>query len=422
MPKADSSDNSRFPQSFLWGAATAAHQVEGDTHNQWSDWEEKNAKSLAAQAEYHYGDLENWDSIKTHAKDSGNYISGKGVDHYNRYEEDFDLLQKMNMNSFRFSVEWSRIEPEEGAWNAGAIEHYKQYITALKKRNIEPILTLFHFTVPVWFADKGGFLDRKNTMYFVRFAEKIVRELGVSVKYIITINEPEVYAFESYYFGHWPPQATSKRQSYTVLRNLAQAHNKAADAIHQLNRRYKVSIAKNSAFVYAGDDALLSRKSAAVAQYFQDDYFLKKIIKKCDYIGVNYYFSNRIYGYRQHNPNERLSDLGWDMSPANLEQALERLWSKYHLPLMITENGLADEADEHRKWWLTQTIVAMQHARKEGVELLGYMHWSLIDNFEWDKGFWPKFGLIAVDDSNRRSLRPSAVWFGSVIKKLRPKD
>jgi beta-glucosidase len=410
----------RFPKKFLWGAATSAHQVEGSMHNQWTVWELENAKSRAAQAEYQWHDLENWPDIKDMAKDPENYVSGKGADHFNRYEEDFEIARKMHMNAFRFSVEWSRIEPEEGVWSASAIQHYKEYVAELKRRNLEPVVTLFHFTLPVWFAEKGGFEKRSNVQYFVRFAEKIMRELGRDVRFVITINEPEVYAYESYMTGAWPPGKTSKASMRSVLNNLAAAHNKAADAIHGINRRFKVSVAKNSPYIYAGDDAVLSRKSADILQYARDDYFLKKVVKHCDYLGVNYYFSDRVYGYRVHNPDEKVSDLGWDLSPANIQHALERLHEKYNLPILITENGMADADDKNRQWWITQTLIGMQKAMDNGVKLEGYLHWSLIDNFEWDKGFWPRFGLVAIDYKTlKRTPRPSAVWFAKIIKHLR---
>lgn len=408
-----------FPKRFLWGVSTSAHQVEGNTHNQWTVWELENAKSLSARASYQYDDLEKWPSIKSEAQAANNYVSGAGVDHYKLYEQDFQLARRMHMNAWRFSVEWSRIEPQEGAWNVEAIEHYKAYVKSLKASGLEPVVTLFHFTLPVWFAAMGGFEKRKNVQYFVRFAEKIVKELGISVRYVVTINEPEVYAIESYYAGNWPPQRTSRKSAWTVLKNLAYAHNKASDAIHTLNRRYKVSIAKNAAHVYAGDDAKLTLRSAQLAQYFRDDYFLTKVIKKCDYIGVNYYFSDRIYGYRVHNPNHRQSDMGWDLAPENIQHVLERLSEKYDKPILVTENGLADANDEQRKWWLTQTILAMQRAMSHGVELVGYLHWSLVDNFEWDKGYWPKFGLFSVDRRTmKRTPRESAIWFAKVLAKL----
>jgi beta-glucosidase len=409
-----------FPNKFLWGASTSAHQVEGGTHNQWTVWELENAKSLAAQAEYHYGDLENWDAIKKEAKDPGNYVSEDAADHYLLYKDDFTLLQKMNMNAYRFSVEWSRIEPEEGVWNKEAIDHYKTYIKELENRDIEPIVTLFHFTLPVWFVEKGGFEKRSNVSYFVRFAEKIVRELGPSVRFIVTINEPDIYAREGYMTGNWPPAQTSKFMFLRVLHNLMYAHRKASSAIHAINRRYKVSLAKNVTYVYPGDDAWLSRKSAQIMQYLYDDYLLKRVIRSCDFIGVNYYASNRVYGYRIHSPEDELSDLGWSMTPAEIQYTLERLHNKYRLPIIITENGLADADDNKRQWWITQTLIGVQKAMDNGVNVQGYLHWSLLDNFEWDKGVWPRFGLVAVDyRTMKRTLRPSSIWFGKIIKHLR---
>ena len=409
----------KFPKRFLWGASISAHQTEGNNHNQWSVWELENAKSKAAQAEYHYGDLENWPEIKTEAKHPDNYVSGVAADHYRRYEKDIALARSLNMNALRFSVEWSRIEPQQGSWDVAAIDHYKKYLTELKRNGIEPVMTLFHFSLPIWFADAGGFEKRSNIKYFVRFAEKVVAELGKDVTYIITLNEPEVYAYESYYLGHWPPAMQSRRTFMSVQLNLIRAHNQVARMIHATNRRYKVSIAKNSNYFYPGDNARLSILSANVMQYFQDDFLLKRVTKTCDFLGVNFYFSNRVYGYRVHSPHDQVSDLGWDLSPDDLEHTLERLWVKYKLPLIITENGVADATDAKRQWWMSRTILAMQRAIEAGVDLRGYLHWSLLDNFEWDKGKWPRFGLIHVDYSTmKRSVRPSGRRYGALIKKL----
>jgi len=410
----------RFPKRFLWGASTAAHQVEGGNHNQWTVWELEHAKSLAAQAEYHYGDLENWDDIKRSAKNPDNYVSGRAVEHFARYADDIAMAKKLNMNALRFSIEWSRIEPKEGTWDATAINHYKSYVKEMKKSGIEPIMTLFHFTLPVWFAEMGGFEKRRNVKYFVRFAEKILSELGSDITYVISINEPEVYAFESYYLGHWPPGMQSKRKLIEVQLNLTYAHRQVAKLVHGISRRYRISIAKNSNYFYPGDDAKLSVLSANVMQYFQDDILLKRVAKHSDFLGVNFYFSNRVYGYRVHSPNEQVSDLGWDMSPADLEHALERLYLKYKLPIIITENGVADATDKKRQWWMTHSIMAMQRAIGLGVDLRGYLHWSLFDNFEWDKGKWPRFGLVEVDyDTMERTVRPSGRRYGALIKKVR---
>jgi beta-glucosidase len=409
-----------FPKRFLWGASTAAHQVEGGNHNQWSVWELENAKAKAAQASFIYDHYDSWPRIASVAKQPQNYVSGIATDHYNRYEEDLELLQDMNMNAYRFSIEWSRIEPEEGSWDAREIAHYKDELEALKKRNIEPIVTLFHFSLPVWFAQRGGFERRSNVKYFTRFAERIISELGAGVRLIITINEPEVYVLESYIMQDWPPQQHNRLKALWVYNNLAYAHRQAAKAIHRLGRRHKVSIAKHCAYFYAGDDAWLSRLSASIAQYIADDYFLKKVIKHCDFLGVNYYRTFRIYGYRVHESDRKVSDLQWNMAPGDIQYALERLYEKYKKPIIVTENGLADSRDQDRKWWITETIIAMEKAMKNGVAIEGYLHWSLIDNFEWAFGKWPRFGLAAVDYSTgKRTLRSSARWFGRVIKNIR---
>jgi beta-glucosidase len=410
----------QFPKRFLWGASTAAHQVEGGTHNQWSVWELEHAKVLANQAEYQANYLPKWDEIKDEATNPDNYISGKAVDHYNLYEKDFNALKKLNMNAFRFSIEWSRVEPEEGAWNAEAIEHYRRYLQSLKDKNIEPVVTLWHWTMPVWFTDKGGFEKRANIKYFVRFAEKVFQELGREFRYVITINEPETYIGKGYFAGEWPPMKQSKWLALRVYINLARAHRKVYKLARNTSRKFIVGLAKNCAHNYAGDDAWITRWSAEIATWAADYFFLNKVKRQLDFIGLNYYLSNRFYGYRIHNPDNRVNDLGWDMQPQNIQFVLERLYDKYKLPIIVTENGVADRDDEFRKWWLMQTLLAMHRALQGGVKLEGYLHWSLIDNFEWASGFWPKFGLIAVNRTTmERTARPSAVWLAQIIGKIR---
>lgn len=324
------------------------------------------------------------------------------------------------MNAWRFSIEWSRIEPEEGAWNPQAIEHYRDYLKRLKKMGIEPFVTLWHWTVPVWFEQKGGWTKRSNIQYFERFAAKIFEELGRDFRYVITLNEPEVYTAQSFFLGNWPPQQRNRWRGLVVLRNLMQAHRRVYRLAHRAGRKYKVSIAKHSIYHYAGDDAWLSRATAGVVKWASDYFMLNRIKKQLDFLGVNYYASNRYYGYRMHNPNENQNDMGWDMQPQHLEYVLKDFADRYNLPIIITENGVADRDDEYRKWWLTQTLLAMSRALQGGVKLEGYLYWSLTDNFEWDSGFWPRFGLVAIDYAHNRErrLRPSATWFGSVLKKL----
>lgn len=409
-----------FPKRFYWGASTAAHQVEGGNHNDWSVWELENAKVLANQAEYRHSSLPKWEEVKAEAGDPNNYISGRAVDHYNRYEEDFKIIKDLNMNAFRFSIEWSRIEPEEGRWNAEAIEHYRDYLRALHKRNIEPFVTLWHWTMPTWFVKKGGFEKRRNIKYFVRFAQKVFEELGREFRYVITINEPDTYMALSYVMGSRPPMKQVKLQAVWVYLNLAAAHRRVYKLAKSTSRKLSVGMAKLSDHQYAGDDAVVSKWSAALATWGADHFFLNRIKRHLDFLGVNYYFSNRFYGYKIHNPNEVVSDIGSDMQPQDIQFVLERLHKKYNLPLIVTENGCADRDDEYRKWWLMQTLLGMNKALQNGVQLEGYLHWSLLDNFEWDYGFWPRFGLVAVDRKTmQRTVRPSAIWFAQTINKLK---
>lgn len=409
-----------FPKRFFWGASTSAHQVEGGNHNQWSVWELENAKALAQQAKYKATDLPKWDEIQDEALNPANYVSGAAVDHYRKYAEDFAYVKAMNMNAFRFSIEWSRIEPTEGAWNVEAIQHYREYLQALKAKGIEPFVTLWHWTMPMWFVEKGGFEKRANVQYFVRFAEKILMELGNEFRYIITINEPDTYIAQGYIEGNWPPMQQHKLTALWVYLNLAKAHRDVYKLAKNKSRKFIVGMSKNCLHQYAGDDAFTSKLAAKVAAWGADDFFLNRVRRKMDFIGVNYYFTNRFLGYKIHNPNDRLNDMGWDMQPQNIEFVLERLHAKYKLPIIITENGVADRDDEYRKWWISQTLVAMHRALQKGVKLEGYLHWSLLDNFEWSSGFWPRFGLLAVDTkTKKRTPRASAKWFAKVLKQIR---
>lgn len=388
--------------------------------NDWTMWELENAKVLAAQAPYQFSELESWAQFKKEAEQSDNYLSGRGVDHYNRYQEDFQILKQLHMNAFRFGIEWSRVEPMEGAWDAAAIDHYRACLKELKELKITPVVTLFHFTLPTWFAARGGFEKRRNVKYFVRFVDKILDELGKDIEWIVTINEPTVYVGESYMIGERPPNKTKKLLGLRVLNNLIYAHKKIAKLPSRQNS-HKLSMAHHVIELYAGDDAKLSQLSARIANYAVNHFAIRRVRKHSDFLALNYYMSQRIFGYRVHNSEiNPTNDLGWDMQPGRLAVVLEDLAARYHLPIMITENGLADASDSQRQWWLTESIKAMHEALKHDVELIGYLHWSLLDNFEWEKGYWPRFGLVEVDRKTmKRRIRPSAKWFGAVVKKLR---
>ncbi|HSX18268.1 MAG TPA: glycoside hydrolase family 1 protein [Candidatus Saccharimonadales bacterium] len=414
-----------FSEDFLWGASTSAHQVEGGNHNQWTVWELENATRLAKDAEELLKwrwQAPVWDEVKKQAESPDNYVSGEGVDHYRRYPKDFDLVKKLNLNALRFTIEWSRIEPEEGQWNQEAIDHYKQYIVELKKRDIEPILNIWHFSLPIWFAARGGFKYRKNLKYFKRFVHLVATELTPHVNYVITLNEPNIYASYSYLLGLWPPEEKNFISASRVYWNMIQAHKQTYYILKMEKPSLQIGLAQQLANIQAKDPHNISDElSTKIMRYVWNWSFLHFIRNEQDFIGVNYYFTDYYQSwFKREDPKVPVNDLGWYMEPEGLFPLLLRAWAHYNKPILVTENGVADMHDEYRRWWLEETVVAMERAISEGVEIKGYFHWSLLDNFEWAQGWWPKFGLVAVDRKHgmRRTIRPSAKWFAGKIKKL----
>jgi len=424
-------DDSIFPKNFLWGASTASHQVEGGTYNQWTVWELENAQRLAKTAKKRLDWMPKWDEVKKDAEDPENYLSGTGVKHYDLYKHDFDIAQKLNLNSFRFGIEWSRIEPEEGVWNLEALRHYERYIDDLLSRGIEPVMNLWHWTMPVWFVEKGGFEKRKNIMYFERFVKKICEELQIKkIKYVITLNEPNVYASFGYLTGEWPPAKKSLLTFMRVYYNLVIAHRRSYKILKRHAPKLQVGLAAQLANIkQKNPQSWADMVAVKWMRYFWNWWFLNRTKKCQDFVGFNYYFTDYYrWGslrdlkkgiFYRANPEQPKNDLGWYMEPEGLHPLLVRVWAHYKKPIMITENGLADQDDEQRQWWIEQTIVAMERALSEGVEVIGYQHWSLLDNFEWAYGWWPKFGLVEVDRKTmKRKVRPSAKYYGDRIEEL----
>jgi len=399
----------QFPQGFLWGAATSAYQVEGNnTNSDWWAWE----KAL---------------SLKE--------VSGGACRHYEFYRQDFDLAKSLNHNAHRLSLEWSRIEPEEGKFSSQELEHYTDVILSLKERNLEPIITLHHFSNPLWFAKLGGWQNRKASDYFLRFVEQVVKRFSNQVRYWVTINEPLVYVYHAYILGVWPPQAKSLLKARRVEKNLVTAHIKAYKLIHSIYRNNKliqpsISIAKNMpAFVACRPD-IKDRLSTYLRNRLFNFNLLDKLMRyRClDFIGVNYYSRTLIevekWGLRNlmadvcrnnHHPLPKNS-MGWDIYPQGLYNLLLKL-KKYNLPIIILENGICTDDDKLRWDFIEQHLKNLHLAMERGVNVAGYIYWSLIDNYEWDKGFAPRFGLIEVDyNTYQRTVRESAKKFSLVSK------
>lgn len=362
--------NKKFPKGFLWGSATSAYQVEGGNLN--SDWE-----------------------VLFSPK------AGIACDHYHRFEEDFDLASSLNQNAHRLSIEWARVEPEKGEFNEREVEHYRSVLEALKKRGIKPLMTLHHFTNPLWVYKRGGWENQDTVSYFASFVRFIVTQLGDLCNFWVTINEPTIYASESYLWGRWLPGKRDPLSSATVLKNLLKAHRAAYEIIHEIQPQAEVGISHYIPY--------LRLPGLGVAASI----FNRKVIEwagKQDFLGISYYLA---VGRVNDLPR---SDLNWAIYPQGLAEILLDLRG-LDLRIYITENGIADADDDQRADFIPDHLAAVWRALKEGADVRGYFHWSLLDNFEWARGFKPRFGLVEVDyKSQERKVRPSAEIYARICK------
>ena len=413
----------KFPDNFLWGAGTSAHQVEGNNINDWSQWEKDNCSKLALEAKSSYFSRTRftspallWNKVCTSAKDPQNYVSGRACDHYNRFRDDFNLAGKLNHSAHRFSIEWSRVEPEEGKFKQEEIEHYRHVIHSLKKRGIEPFVTLWHFTNPVWLRDKGGGKTKDTVKHYARYVNKIVEELKDEVNFWITINEPMVYSASSYLFGTFPAQEKNPVSFLLAVSNLIKAQKSAYKIIKRISPEAQVGIAKSIIYFDAYNNNVFNVLLKKFINWGWNNFFLNQITSYQDFIGLNHYLHNRInFGFNK-NENKVLSDMGWELYPTAIYSSLKEL-QKQMKPIYITENGLADTEDNKRAWYIKKVLQNVHRAIQEDVDVRGYFYWSLLDNFEWHKGFWPRFGLIEVDyDTLERKVRGSAIEYAKIIE------
>jgi beta-glucosidase len=387
-----------FPEDFDWGTATSAHQIEGNnTNSDWWAWENEPPKDRGSQRE----------------------PSDGACDSYNRYEEDFDLCKKLNNNAVRLSIEWARIEPEEGKFSKKELDHYREVLKAAKKRGLQTFVTLHHFTNPLWFSKKGDWRTGKSAFYFARYAQKVAKELDLHIDKYLTINEPQVLALMSYTLGMWPPCKKNPLYSLQVQINTIRAHRKAYDAIKKESSK-PVGIVKNVVWYEPAKGGFkpLNYLVAKFLYWLNNDFFLRPVLGKSDILGVNYYFTNRIKNFRLNNPDAMvLSDMRWWVNPAGLEKVLLDL-RKYNIPLYITENGIADAQDRLRPDFIRSMLISCAKAIEKNVPLKGYFHWSLLDNFEWHHGYWPRFGLVEIDRDNnlKRTPRKSFKYYAQICK------
>ncbi len=416
-----------FTQHFFWGVSTASHQIEGSTTNDWSEWEQKNAARLAEEAPNKFEHTSpRWNEIRGEATDPNNYISGVSDDSYNKWREDVDLLKQLGVNSYRFSIEWSRVEPRSGYFVEAAINHYKEMLTALEQNNIEPFITIVHRTIPTWVAAQGGWANKKTIADFAHYTKKLVDVFGASVKYWTPLNEPVLNVTGGYIAGLIPPNRKTIFAGLYAYRNMILAHNKAYAIIKAICPSAQVGSAHAAVYAEAEDGHWYNQILVNLIHWFTNWKFFNATKNCLDFIGIQYY-TRGVIGWRKSKYLIPLpgnipqpgpaSDMGQEIYPDGLYKYTQMVWKRYKLPIIVTENGIADRNDTLRPQYIKDHVVEVEKLIADGVDMRGYFYWSLLDNFEWDKGFWPKFGLASVDRTTKaRTLRASAKTYADIAK------
>lgn len=404
----------RFPENFLLGVSSAAAQIEGgEVGSNWNDW-------------YHRG----------YIKDGSD--PAVADDHWNRWKEDCDLMAAMGMRSCRLGLEWARLVPERGKPSQEAIRHYREELSYLRDRDIRPLVTIHHFSNPMWFEEKGAFAKRENLEDFLDFVRLCGESFGDLVGDWITINEPNVYATNGYCFGLWPPGRKSYLQTFHVMENMAYCHIRAYGMLHEIRAGmgYTDTFVGFANHVRAFDPKNpknpLHRLLARLAEWlFQGALTLAmgtgrfrlplrnrwrvKPGEYCDFNGVNYYTRSTVTGFadgvRENSPR---NDLGWEIYPDGLPLVAQKLEKLLDRPIWVTENGTCDNQDSFRARYIYEHLKAMF---RSGLPFERYYHWCFCDNFEWLEGESARFGLINVDYATQtRTIKRSGEFYADMIR------
>ena len=420
-----------FPKSFIWGTATAAHQVEGNCHNNWSEFEKGHKED----------DTPNIKDFQ---------LSGDACDHWNRYKQDIQLINNLGVTHYRFSVEWSKIEPKKGQLNQDAINHYSEVIDELILNGITPVITLHHFTHPIWFEDRGAFQKKENIQYFVSFSKTIFNLYSNRVRCWCTINEPGVFAVQGYFAGIFPPGKKNPKMTGKVLKNLLESHVQIYRGLKKQKngKESKIGIVKNInqfdpwrrylIFDWLFVLALNHVFNWSTIKFFKtgilkiripgliwETHRNPKAVDSLDFFGLNYYSHNHIkfnplkpqFSELKYYKDDMMTDMPYTIYPEGIYRAIKFV-SQLNKPIIITENGVADKDDLFRSTYINRYIYAMKIAMSEGYDVIGYYYWSLMDNFEWAFGFDMKFGLYEVDfKTQKRKLREGSKSYIEIVNK-----
>jgi len=410
-----------FPRGFLWGTATASHQVEGNnTNNNWYAWENTPGKIVEGQK------------------------AGLACDWWGgRWKEDFDRAQLSGQNAHRFSIEWSRVQPKPDEWDESALDKYLEMVRDLTKRGTTPLVTLHHFTDPLWLAEMGGWENPKTPKLFSVFVRKVVTVLKDYVNLWVTINEPNVYIMGGWVEGTFPPGKKDLGLAMKVYANMVLGHAAAYHAIHELQPEAQVGIAINYRSLQPSrawmplDKVLCNIQSQLFNNAFigaltngKLDLVFKKItlpeaVKTQDFVGVNYYSrdlvkfdlgaENILSGTRSFPPGAELSSTGFIANvPGGMFESLH--WAhRFNLPILVTENGVEDALDTLRPRYMVEHLHQVWRAANFNWRIKGYFHWSLVDNFEWERGWTQRFGLWGLNpETQERIRRPSVDLYAEI--------
>lgn len=411
-----------FPNSFLWGTATSAYQVEG-SNDQSDMWAEEHAKGSP---------------YRDH--------SGEAVDHYNRYKQDIELMASLGLNSYRFSIEWARIEPKRGVYSQKEIEHYRDVIKVCRDNNITPVVTMMHFTSPQWLMEFGGWKNPETADRFANYCEVVFKEMGQDIPYVLTMNEANLPVMlkelfinmdfmppvgmdaKSWTAPGWRESAAEKcgttidqyftfhmasdEESIKIVKN---AHRKAREAIKKISPSTKVGLSLALPEIQAVEGG---EKQAGQVwhEYFRQ---FKSAIEEDDFIGVQNY-TREVYGPEgQVSPSEgtEVTAMGYEYYPEALAGTIRNVAKELQIPVLVTEHGIATNDDSRRIEFIQRGLIELHSCLEDGIQVEGYLYWSTFDNYEWTFGYEPKFGIIAVNRATQeRTVKESGYVLGAIAK------
>lgn len=381
-----------FPAGFLWGTATAAHQVEGGNwNNDWWMWEH-NPSSPCREP------------------------SGDACDHYNRFADDIALLAELGFNTYRFSIEWSRVEPEDNEFSRAELDHYRRVAATCREHGITPIITLHHFTTPRWVCHLGGWEEPDSAGRFARYAERVAGALGDIVGWACTFNEPNIVATMGYLAGVFPPGRSDAALRRAVNDIIIDAHHRSVEALRSGPGDFPVGLTLAMSDYQAVDGG--EERRDRIRRNMEDVYL--EAARADDFIGVQTYSRTRVNPQGAIGPEEGVetTPMGYEFWPEALEATIRRAWDVTgQIPILVTENGISATDDTRRIEYVTRALQGVRRCLDDGIDVRGYTYWTAMDNFEWTFGYTQPFGIIAVDrETFARTPKPSAHWLGAIAK------